>query len=72
MPVSVEGFDIGPSIVQIRIKPSQGIKISAIENLENDIKLSLKSKSLRIIAPIPGTDSVGIQIPNPKPNMVKL
>lgn len=72
IPVSVEGFDIGPSIVQIKIKPSEGIKISSIENLANDIKLSLKSKSLRIVAPIPGTDSVGIQIPNPKPSMVKI
>jgi S-DNA-T family DNA segregation ATPase FtsK/SpoIIIE len=72
IPVSVEGFDIGPSVVQVRIKPSEGIKISSIENLTNDIKLSLKSKSLRIIAPIPGTDSVGIQIPNPKPTMVRI
>ncbi|MBQ7074854.1 hypothetical protein IJM86_07605 [bacterium] len=48
------------------------MKISSIENLTNDIKLSLKSKSLRIVAPIPGTDYVGIQIPNPKPNMVKI
>jgi hypothetical protein len=53
IPVSVEGFDIGPSIVQIKIKPAEGIKIASIENLTNDIKLSLKSKSLRIIAPIP-------------------
>ncbi|MDR2416508.1 MAG: hypothetical protein LBD75_08185 [Candidatus Peribacteria bacterium] len=72
IPVSIEGFDIGPSVVQIKIKPSEGIKISSIENLTNDIKLSLKSKSLRIIAPIPGTDSVGIQIPNPKPTMVRI
>lgn len=72
IPVSIEGFDIGPSIVQIKIKPAEGIKISSIENLTNDIKLSLKSKSLRIIAPIPGTDSVGIQIPNPKPTMVRI
>ena len=40
--------------------------------LSNDIKLSLKSKSLRIIAPIPGTDMIGIQIPNPKASMVRL
>jgi len=72
VPITIEGFDIWPSIVQIKIKPAEGIKIAAIENLANDIKLSLKSKSLRIIAPIPGTDLVGIQIPNPKPNMVKL
>ena len=72
VPITIEGFDIWPSIVQIKIKPAEGIKIAAIENLANDIKLSLKSKSLRIIAPIPWTDLVGIQIPNPKPNMVKL
>ena len=72
IPVSIEGFDIGPSIVQIKIKPSEGVKISSIENLANDIKLSLKSKSLRIVAPIPGTDSVGIQIPNPSPRMVRI
>jgi S-DNA-T family DNA segregation ATPase FtsK/SpoIIIE len=40
--------------------------------LVNDIALSLKSKSLRIVAPIPGTDCVGIQLPNPKPMMVRL
>ena len=72
IPVSIEGFDIGPAIVQIKIKPAEGIKISAIENLANDVKLSLKSKSLSIIAPIPGTDCVGIQIPNPKPSMVRI
>ena len=53
VPIAIEGFDIGPSIVQIKIKPDEGIRISAIEGLSNDIKLSLKSKSLRIIAPIP-------------------
>jgi S-DNA-T family DNA segregation ATPase FtsK/SpoIIIE len=58
--------------VQIRIKPEAGIKISTIENLKNDIASSLKTKSLRVIAPIPGTDCVGIQIPNPKPSMVRL
>lgn len=72
VPIIIEGFDIGPSIVQIRIKPESGIKISTIEGLVNDIALSLKSKSLRIVAPIPGTDCVGIQLPNPKPMMVRL
>lgn len=72
VPIIIEGFDIGPSIVQIRIKPESGIKIATIEGLVNDIALSLKSKSLRIVAPIPGTDCVGIQLPNPKPMMVRL
>ena len=72
VPIIIEGFDIGPSIVQIRIKPESGIKISTIESLTNDIALSLKSRSLRIVAPIPGTDCVGIQLPNPQPSMVRL
>ncbi len=70
--ISIEWFDLWPSIVQIRIKPEAGIAISKIEALTNDIKLSLKSKSLRIIAPIPGTDTVGIQLANPKPTIVRL
>lgn len=72
VPITIEGFDIWPSIVQIKIKPEEWIKISAIENLQNDIKLALKSKSLSILAPIEGTDMIGIQIPNPQPNMVRL
>lgn len=72
VPIMIEWFDIWPSIVQIRIKPESGIKITTIESLTNDIAMSLKSKSLRIIAPIPWTDCVGIQIPNPKPSMVKV
>lgn len=58
--------------MQIKIKPDEGIKISSIEGLQNDIKLALKAKSLTIIAPIEGTDMIGIQIPNPQPNMVRL
>jgi DNA segregation ATPase FtsK/SpoIIIE, S-DNA-T family len=72
VPITIEWFDIWPSIVQIRIKPEEWIRISTIEWLYNDIKLSLKSKFLTIVAPIPGTDSVWIQVPNPKPMMVKL
>ena len=70
--IQIDGFDIGPSIVQLRIKPDAGVKLSSIESLRDDIASSLKTKSLRIIAPIPGTDSVWIQIPNPKPSMVRL
>jgi len=72
VPIRIEGFDIWPSIVQIRIKPDAGIKISTIAGLKNDIASSLRVKSMRIIAPIPGTDAVGIQIPNPKPTIVRL
>ena len=72
VPIMIEWFDIWPSIVQIRIKPDEGIRLATIESLSNDISLSLKSKSVRIVAPIPGTDCVGIQLPNPKPIMVRL
>ncbi|MCS6982993.1 MAG: DNA translocase FtsK [Candidatus Absconditabacterales bacterium] len=70
--VSVDGFDIGPSIVQMRIRPDPGVKVATIESLKNDIALSLKSGAMRIIAPIPDTDCVGIQIPNPKGHIVHL
>ena len=72
VPITIEWFDIWPSIVQIRIKLEEWIKISNIEWLYNDIKLSLKVKFLTIVAPIPWTDSIWIQVPNPKPMMVKL
>ncbi len=72
VPISIEGFDIWPSIVQIRVRPEAGIKVSAIENLKNDVSLALKSKALRIISPVPGTDCIGIQLPNPQPQMVHL
>jgi len=70
--VSIEWFNVGPTVLQIKIKPPAGIKISKIENLKKDLSLALRTKSLRILAPIPGTDSVGIEIPNPKPQMVRL
>lgn len=72
VPVTIDGFDIGPTVVQVRVRPEAGIKVSSIENLKNDIALSMKTKSLRIICPIPGTDCVGIQIPNPKAKPVYL
>ena len=72
VPVTIEWFDLWPSVVQVRIKPEAWVAISKIESLANDIKLSLKSKSLRIVAPIPGTDTVWIQIPNPDPKIVRL
>ena len=70
--ISIEWFDIWPSVVQIRIKLAEWIKISAITNLMDNIKLSLRTKSVRMVAPIPWTDCIGIQIPNPKPKMVCL
>lgn len=70
--ISIEWFDIGPSVVQIRIKLAEWIKISQITNLMDNIKLSLRTRSVRMVAPIPWTDCIGIQIPNPKPKIVCL
>jgi DNA segregation ATPase FtsK/SpoIIIE-like protein len=70
--VTVEGFNIGPTVIQFKLKPDSGVKITKIESYDKDIALALRTKSLRILAPIPGTDTVGIEIPNPKPQMVYL
>ncbi len=70
--VDIEWFNIGPTVMQIKIKPQAWIKVSKIENLKKDLALSLRTKSLRVLAPIPWTDSVGIEIPNPRPQMVRL
>ena len=70
--ISIEWFDIWPSVVQIRIKLAEWIKISAVTNLMDNIKLSLRTKSVRMVAPIPWTDCIWIQIPNPKPKIVCL
>jgi S-DNA-T family DNA segregation ATPase FtsK/SpoIIIE len=72
IPVEIQGFNVWPSVIQIKVSPSAWIKLSSIENLKNDIALALKTKSLRIISPIPWTDSVGIEIANPHPSLIKL
>lgn len=58
--------------MQIKVAPQEGIRVSSIESYQKDIALALKTKSLRILAPIPGTDVVGIEIPNPKPQMIRV
>lgn len=72
IPVEIKWFNIWPSVVQIKISPQQGIKISSIESYQKDLTLALKTKSLRILAPIPWTDVVGIEIPNPQPQIIRL
>ena len=70
--VKTVSYDIWPSIIQIQIKPQAGVKLSRIEWLKDDLLLALKTKTIRIIAPISGTDLVGIEIANPSPSMVHL
>ena len=63
---------IGPVVTQYEVKPAEGVKVSKIQNLEADLALAMKAKSVRIIAPIPGKGVVGVEIPNPEANFVML
>ena len=62
----------GPTVTLYEIKPAPGIRISKIKNLEDDIALSLSALGIRIIAPIPGKGTVGIEVPNAKPQIVSM
>ena len=63
---------VGPTITLYEITPAQGIRISKIKNLEDDIALSLAAIGIRIIAPMPGKGTIGIEVPNAKPNIVSM
>ncbi|MBK9734187.1 MAG: DNA translocase FtsK [Saprospiraceae bacterium] len=63
---------IGPTVTLYEIVPAPGVKISKIKNLEDDIALSLSALGIRIIAPIPGKGTIGIEVPNKNKQMVSL
>lgn len=63
---------VGPTITLYEIVPAPGVRISKIKNLEDDIALSLAALGIRIIAPIPGRGTVGIEVPNMKPEIVSM
>ncbi|NRS90201.1 S-DNA-T family DNA segregation ATPase FtsK/SpoIIIE [Flavobacterium sp. 7E] len=63
---------VGPSVTLYEIVPVAGIRISKIKNLEDDIALSLSALGIRIIAPIPGKGTIGIEVPNKNPTMVSM
>ncbi len=63
---------IGPTITLYEIVPAPGIRISKIKNLEDDIALSLAALGIRIIAPIPGRGTIGIEVPNQHPEVVSM
>lgn len=63
---------IGPTVTLYEIVPEAGVKISKIKNLENDIALSLAALGIRIIAPIPGKGTIGIEVPNKNREMVSM
>ena len=72
--ISVNMCDVhvGPTVIQYTLKPDDGVKLSKITNLKNDLALALAAKSLRIEAPIPGKSLVGIEVPSEKRITVKL
>ncbi len=63
---------IGPTVTLYEIVPAPGIRISKIKNLEDDIALSLSALGIRIIAPIPGRGTIGIEVPNRRPEIVSM
>lgn len=63
---------IGPTVTLYEIVPAPGIRISKIKNLEDDIALSLAALGIRIIAPIPGKGTIGIEVPNQQPRIVSM
>lgn len=63
---------VGPTVTLYEIVPDAGVRISKIKNLEDDIALSLAALGIRIIAPIPGKGTIGIEVPNANPTMVSM
>ena len=63
---------VGPTVTLYEIVPAPGVRISKIKNLSDDIALSLAANGIRIIAPIPGKGTIGIEVPNSKPDMVAM
>ena len=63
---------VGPTVTLYEIVPKAGIKIAKIQGLENDIMLSLAAIGIRIIAPMPGKGTIGIEVPNEKPQIVSM
>ncbi|MFD0701421.1 FtsK/SpoIIIE family DNA translocase [Myroides pelagicus] len=63
---------VGPTVTLYEIVPEAGVRISKIKNLEDDIALSLAALGIRIIAPIPGRGTIGIEVPNTKPSIVSM
>ena len=68
----VENVSVGPAITRYELKPAEGVRVSKIANLADDIALNLAAESIRIEAPIPGKQAVGIEIPNKENEIVHL
>jgi len=69
---SLGGRTTGPMVTQFEVIPAPGVKVNKIANLEADLALAMRAPSVRIVAPIPGKGAVGVEIPNPQPELVYL
>ena len=72
IPVEMEGANVGPTVTQYTLKPPNGVKLTKITALENNLALDLAAQSIRMEAPIPGKRLVGIEVPNVKPAIVRI
>ena len=70
--VEMHEVHVGPTVIQYTLRPDEGIKLSKITTLKNDLALALAAKAIRIEAPIPGKSLVGIEVPNDKRSIVHL
>ncbi|MEX2582640.1 MAG: DNA translocase FtsK 4TM domain-containing protein [Gemmatimonadota bacterium] len=66
----IVGTTTGPVVTQFEVSPAPGVKVARIANLEADLALAMRAPSVRIVAPIPGKAAVGVEVPNPEPEMV--
>lgn len=66
------GRTTGPTVTQFEIEPAAGVKVRQIAALADDLALAMRAPSIRIVAPIPGRGAVGVEVPNPTPEMVVL
>jgi DNA segregation ATPase FtsK/SpoIIIE, S-DNA-T family len=64
------GRTTGPVVTQFEVEPAAGVKVRQIANLSNDLALAMRAQSIRIVAPIPGRGAVGVEVPNPVPEIV--
>ncbi|MCL7970687.1 MAG: DNA translocase FtsK [marine benthic group bacterium] len=69
---SIGGWTTGPVVTQFEVIPAEGVKVGQISALADDLALALKAPSVRIVAPIPGKGAVGVEVPNPEPEIVRL
>lgn len=72
IPITTIEATVGPTVTLYEIRPEQGVKIAKIKNLADDIALSLAAKGVRVIAPIPGKGTVGIEVANAEPQTVSM